>query len=60
MVSPLARLAAVTPETYTVEASGDPEEHVIVGDIMSPGTTDAVRRRILQFLAPLQAEASGR
>jgi esterase/lipase len=33
-----------------VDDSDDPEHHVIAGEIMSPGTTDRVRRRIVEFL----------
>lgn len=36
-----------------VEGSGDPEHHVLAGDILSPETTDRVTRDILAFLGPL-------
>lgn len=36
--------------TYLVEESGDPENHVLAGDAVSPGTTDQVRARILATL----------
>jgi alpha-beta hydrolase superfamily lysophospholipase len=47
----MARISVRAPETFVVEGSGDPEEHVVAGDIMSPGTTEAVRERVLGFLA---------
>jgi esterase/lipase len=37
-------------ETFLVEGSGDPADHVVAGSIMSPGTTDHVRAAILDFL----------
>jgi esterase/lipase len=40
---------------YVVADSGDPEHHVIAGEIMSPGTTDRVRERIVAFLRELPA-----
>jgi pimeloyl-ACP methyl ester carboxylesterase len=51
----LARLGNAGPTYFLVEQSGDPAHHVIVGDIMSPGTTSAVRERIRAFLAELPA-----
>jgi esterase/lipase len=39
------------PATFLVEGSGDPAHHVVAGAIMSPGTTDAIREAILDFLA---------
>lgn len=33
-----------------VEETGDPSHHVIAGDIMSPGSTDAVVKRIVGFV----------
>jgi esterase/lipase len=46
----LVRIGASTRATFLVESSGDPAHHVLAGSIMSPGTTDAVRERILEFL----------
>jgi len=40
---------------YVVDDSGDPEHHVIAGEIMSPGTTDRVRERIVAFLREIPA-----
>ena len=49
----MARLGAEPSAMYVVRGSGDPEQHVVAGAIMSPETTEVVRRRILDFLAPL-------
>jgi alpha-beta hydrolase superfamily lysophospholipase len=46
----LGALGGEGPTVHVVAGSGDPAEHVIAGSIMSPGTTDAVRERILEFL----------
>ena len=46
----LAGLGGRGAAYFLVPDSGDPAHHVIAGDIMSPGTTDAVRERILAFL----------
>jgi len=46
----LAALGGHGPSAYVVEGSGDPAAHVVAGSIMSPGTTDAVRDRIVRFL----------
>lgn len=45
------RLSGGRATLHVLEGSGDPEEHVIAGEIMSPETTDAVQRRIADFLA---------
>jgi len=37
-----------------VEGVGDPDAHVLAGDILSPETTDAVVRTALEFLTSLQ------
>jgi esterase/lipase len=47
----LDRLGGTGPSVYRVQGSGDPEAHVIAGAIMSPGTTDEVRERIVAFLS---------
>ncbi len=46
----LASLGGSGPTFFVVEDSGDPQHHVIAGDIMSPGSTDHVRERTLAFL----------
>jgi len=46
----LAALGGHGPSAYVVEGPGDPAAHVVAGSIMSPGTTDAVRERIVRFL----------
>jgi hypothetical protein len=33
-----------------VNDSGDPANHILAGDILSPGTTDWIREDILEFL----------
>ena len=37
-------------ELVTVNDSGDAKDHVIAGDIMSPGTTDRVATQIVDFI----------
>ncbi|HUF75505.1 MAG TPA: alpha/beta fold hydrolase [Longimicrobiales bacterium] len=46
----LGGLGGDGPTVHLVEDSGDPAAHVIAGAIMSPGTTDRVRERILDVL----------
>ena len=46
----MAGLGSDGPELMVVDDSADPADHVIAGDILSPGTTDRVRGRILEFL----------
>jgi len=40
---------------HIVGESGDPEHHVIAGEIMSPETTDGIRERIVAFLREVPA-----
>jgi esterase/lipase len=47
----LAGLGGAGPTYFVLEESGDPAHHVIAGDIMSPGTTAAVREHVVAFLA---------
>ena len=47
----LAALGGGGPTVHRVEGSGDPADHVIAGRIMSPGTTDAIRERVVEFLS---------
>lgn len=47
----LAGLGGAGPTWFVVENDGDPAHHLVAGEIMSPGTTDAVRERVLAFLA---------
>jgi alpha-beta hydrolase superfamily lysophospholipase len=53
----MARLSVDPPALYVVEGSGDAENHVIAGDVLSPGTTGVVRRRIVDFLEQLREPA---
>jgi esterase/lipase len=46
----LARYGAASIERRTVTGSGDPGQHVLAGDLVSPGTTDSVVDMILGFL----------
>jgi len=50
----MPRLAAGPLEMRVITGSGDPEQHVIAGDVMSPETTDEVRERIVDFLERMQ------
>ena len=45
-----ARLGSSSKQLVEISASQDPAQHVIAGDIMSPGTTDEIARSILDFL----------
>ena len=49
----MPRLAAGPLDLRVVTGSGDPEEHVIAGDIVSPETTDEVLHAILDFVTAL-------
>lgn len=44
------RFGSSSKVLLTVEGSGDPSHHVLSGDILSPGTTDAVVAHILDFI----------
>ncbi|MBM4183005.1 MAG: alpha/beta fold hydrolase [Gemmatimonadetes bacterium] len=46
----LASLGSDGPTYFVVDDSGDPAHHVVAGAIMSPGTTDRIRARIVEFL----------
>ncbi len=52
----LTRPGAPSTTFFAVTDSGDPSHHVLAGSIMSPGTTDEVRTRILTFLAGVGKE----
>ena len=44
------RLGSSRKQLLEISGSGDPADHVIAGDIMSPATTDEIARSILEFL----------
>lgn len=46
-----ASLGSSPKELVHVTDSGDPEHHVLAGDILSPGSTPEVLARILRFMA---------
>jgi alpha-beta hydrolase superfamily lysophospholipase len=50
----MARLSAEPAAMHVVVRPGDPEQHVIAGDILSPETTEDLRRRIVDFLTSLR------
>ncbi|MSR20892.1 MAG: alpha/beta fold hydrolase [Gemmatimonadetes bacterium] len=54
----LSSLGGEGPTLFRVDDSGDPAHHVIAGDIMSPGSTDAVRERVLAFMESVRVSAS--
>jgi esterase/lipase len=56
----LTGVGGAGPTFFVVEDSDDPQHHVIAGDIMSPGSTDQVRERILAFLESTGAGVSAR
>jgi len=45
----MARWGGLT-KTLLVPSSGDPENHVIAGDILSPGTTEALADQITGWI----------
>jgi esterase/lipase len=51
----LEALGGGAPTYVLVEDSGDPAQHLIAGEIMSPETTDRVRERILEFVRGVAA-----
>jgi len=54
------RLGSARKELVVVEGSDDPAHHVLAGDIVSPGGTDAAVARIADFVKSLQMEENGR
>lgn len=46
----LERIASPLKRTLVVEDVGDPQHHVLAGDILSPGTTPSLVREIVAFL----------
>lgn len=49
----MARIGPESTTWYVVDGSGDPEQHVVAGAIVSPETTEDVRRQIGAFLRQL-------
>jgi alpha-beta hydrolase superfamily lysophospholipase len=49
-----ARFGSQRKELVALERTGDPQRHVLAGDILSPGTTDEAVARMRDFLAPLR------
>ena len=47
------RLRADVKALHAVQAPGDPEQHVPAGAVLSPGSTEKVRREIAAFIAGL-------
>ncbi len=44
------RISAAHKELIEIEHAGDPSNHVLAGDILSPGSTDAVATLIVEFV----------
>jgi hypothetical protein len=55
----LDRYGAAIKERRIVIGSGDPGQHVLAGDLMSAGTTDAVVDMILEFLERAHGSPGG-
>ena len=53
------RFGAEYKRLVAVETSEDPSHHVIAGEILSPGTTEAVAAHALDFVRPLVVEDGG-
>ena len=49
-------LAGADVEVFVYEGAGDPAQHVLAGDILSPESTGTIAARVLQFLEPLRRE----
>jgi esterase/lipase len=49
-----ARIGSPVKEIQPIEDSGNPENHVLAGDILAPKNTAAVKKLILDFIARLQ------
>jgi esterase/lipase len=41
-------------ELHPIEDTGNPENHVLAGDILAPNNTEAVKKLILDFISHLQ------
>lgn len=54
----MAGMTGAAVEAVQYRGSGDPDHHVLAGDIMSPGSTDEIARRVLEFLAPIVGDDS--
>lgn len=55
-----AAIAAPRKELVEIRTTGDPDAHVLAGDILSPDTTDELAARIVEFVvdAPAARDAS--
>ncbi|WP_455200004.1 alpha/beta hydrolase [Kaarinaea lacus] len=45
-----SKFASNIKEIITIDETGDPQHHILAGHIMSPGTTQEVANRIIQFI----------
>ena len=49
-----AQIGSETKELQAIEDTGNPENHVLAGDILAPNNTEAVKKLILDFISLLQ------
>ena len=49
-------LGGADVQVFVYEGAGDPAQHVLAGDILSPESTATIAARVLQFLEPLRRE----
>jgi esterase/lipase len=49
-----AQIGSEIKEIQSIEDCGNPENHVLAGDILAPNNTDAVKKIILDFISRLQ------
>jgi esterase/lipase len=49
-----ARIGSDIKEIQPIADSGNPENHVLAGDILAPNNTEAVKNLILDFISRLQ------
>ena len=52
--SEFARFGSERKQLVALDRTGDPQRHVLAGEILSPGTTEEVVARTREFLTPLR------
>ena len=52
----VATLTGADGKVFVYKGAGDPAQHVLAGDILSPESTAVIVARVLQFLEPLRRE----
>ncbi len=52
-------LSGADVEVFVYEGAGDPAQHVLAGDVLSPESTGVIAARVLRFLEPVRREIGG-